>query len=528
MKKQILLSILVISAVAALVSGATFAYFSDTEKSIGNIFTAGTIDLLVDNECYYNGKKCICSGVPIKCTWDDSGLDIDICTCAWPAGSLTGKKFFNFFDVKPGDHGEDTISLNIANDAWVCAAVYNLKNYENGCTEPEDHVDSTCGDSGQGQGELQNNLFFTIWRDYDCDNKLDPHVDHEGHTTEPVLVNNHLARDGVWSIADSTTGTPLPAGTNCIGVEWNVPWQTNNLIQTDSLIGDIKFWTEQSRNNPTFECVHREHYPEEGNVYIGYEDWTDGDFDYNDFGMTFKTEEIYNPDLDLAEVTMTFKAVVFDSGMRHLIHIKRPFNGGYTYTVTRSTPAYPNVLTLWDGATGKETPDGTYIGSGNLDVTLFNTAKYTWPQKTPNMGEVVTVHVYLDNPELNPKPVSLTPPRFYNVGSGDFYDMAPIMANYDPWEEGTKFSSRFHIQDTQVISATGNQKYYPPGEVVPIGTKTPLILVVPKTDWIPPYEDSTITGPYGWFNDFYTTGTPANWYETITNPVVGHGGLSWA
>jgi len=55
-----------------------------------------------------------------------------------------------------------------------------------------------------------------------------------------------------------------------------------------------------------------------------------------------------------------------------------------------------------------------------------------------------------------------------------------------------------------------------------------LILVVPHTDWIPPFEDSTITGPYGYFNDFYTTSTPANWYEAITNPAVGYGGLSWS
>jgi len=516
MKKQILLSILVISTVIALVSGATLAFFSDKEVASGNTFTAGELDLKVDNECYFNGKKCICEPYP-NCHWENSQ---ESCTCTWPLTDLVNEKFFDFNDVKPGHHGEDTISFHIANDAWVCAAVYNVKNYEYGCNEPEALVDKSCGDTGEGQGELQNHLFFTIWRDYDCDNKRDD--------DEPVLVDKHLARNGVWPIADSTTGTgALPAGENCIGVSWFVSSNAGNDVQSDSLKGDIKFWAEQAVNRPDFECVHREHYPESGNAYIGYEDWTDGDFDYNDFGMTFSTEEIYNPDLDLAEVTMIFKAVVYDSGMDHLIHIKRPFNGGYTYTVTRSVPAYPNVLTLWDGATGKETPDGTYIGTGPLDVTLFNTAKYNFPQKPPNMGEVVTVHVYLDDPELNPKQV-LTPPRSYSNGT-TFYDMAPIMANYDPWEEGTLYKCRFHIQDTQVISDTSSQKYYPAGEVIPVGTKTPLILVVPYKDWIPPYESTTITGPYGWFNDFYTTGLPENWYHPtmVTNNVVGQGGLSW-
>lgn len=267
--------------------------------------------------------------------------------------------------------------------------------------------------------------------------------------------------------------------------------------------------------------THTENYPESGNVYIGYEDWYNGDFDYNDFGMTFSVTEVYNANYELLGVTMTFEAVVFDSGMRHLIHIARPFNGGYTYTVTRSTPAYPNVLTLWDGATGQEKAGGSYSGTGPLDVTLFNTAKYTYPQK--QIGETVIVDVLLDDPSLNPKTV-LTPPRSYDVGSGDFYDLDPIMANYDPWEEGTLYSCRFHIQDTQVISSTSNQN----GEVIPIGTETPMILVVPHTDWIPPFESTTITGPYGLFNDFYTTGLPTNWYETITNPTVGPGGLSWS
>jgi len=268
-------------------------------------------------------------------------------------------------------------------------------------------------------------------------------------------------------------------------------------------------------------------YPETGNVYIGYEDWTNGDFDYNDFGMNFSVEELYEGPCEqafLKEVTMTFEAVIYDSGMDHLIHINRPFIGGYTYTVTRSTPAYPSSLTLWDGATGQETADGSYTGSGALDVVLFNTVKYSWPQKQIN--ETVTINVVLDSPYLNPKEI-LTQPRSYDVGSGDFYDLDPMIANYDPWEEGTLYQCRFHIQDTQVISDTSSQKYYPAGEVIPNGTETPLILVVPFTDWIPPYEDSTITGPYGNFNNFYTTGLLVNWYETITNSAVGYGGLSW-
>lgn len=45
---RILLSAASIAAAAALIIGATFAFFSDTETSSGNTFTAGTLDLQVN------------------------------------------------------------------------------------------------------------------------------------------------------------------------------------------------------------------------------------------------------------------------------------------------------------------------------------------------------------------------------------------------------------------------------------------------------------------------------------------------
>jgi hypothetical protein len=251
-------------------------------------------------------------------------------------------------------------------------------------------------------------------------------------------------------------------------------------------------------------------YPESGNLYIGYEDWPNGDFDYNDFGMRFSFVEFYDTSWDLVRVTMDFEAVIYDSGMDHLIHIKRPINGPSTVDVVR-----PNQIPSAGPTLGKdETPAGTYPFAGDVDVILYNTRKYTWPQK--QISEYVTVDITVGDPTLNPK-TALTPPRvFTNEAPGPFYDMSALMANYDPWEEGTLYGSVFHIQD---IQSTG--KFGSPSIMVP------YILVVPFTDWIPPWEDTTITGPYGYFDDFYRYGTPANWYEIITNPIVGPGGLSW-
>jgi predicted ribosomally synthesized peptide with SipW-like signal peptide len=56
MNKKILISLSVIAAVAALAIGGTIAYFSDTETSTGNTFTAGTIDISVDNMNPWTGQ----------------------------------------------------------------------------------------------------------------------------------------------------------------------------------------------------------------------------------------------------------------------------------------------------------------------------------------------------------------------------------------------------------------------------------------------------------------------------------------
>src|SRR3989344_1833379 len=95
--KKIILSLGMIAAVAVVAVGATGAFFSDTETSTGNTFTAGAIDLGIDNHSYYNGE------LNEETTWR---VDYDI----------EGRQFFNFSDIKPGDWGEDTISLHVNNN----------------------------------------------------------------------------------------------------------------------------------------------------------------------------------------------------------------------------------------------------------------------------------------------------------------------------------------------------------------------------------------------------------------------------
>jgi len=234
MNKRILISLSVIGAVAAIAVGGTIAYFSDTETSTGNTFTAGTLDLKVDSTCHYyqNGQSVTC----IDGNWEKTDLGV--------------QKFFNFTDVKPGDSGEDTISLTVINNpAWACMYIKDIVNSEGDCTEPEDSVDEVgvagCGDNG----ELQNNLLYTIWVEDDCNNILD--------SGERVIMTDALiTADTIIKIADSTVGVPLAGNVKkCVGVKWNVPSATGNIIQGDGLTETVSLYVEQFRNNPNFRCV---------------------------------------------------------------------------------------------------------------------------------------------------------------------------------------------------------------------------------------------------------------------------------
>lgn len=273
---RIILSLALITLViGALGFGATTAFFSDTETSTANIFTAGAIDLKVDNESYYNG--------------------VLNASTTWEATDLTVEKFFDFSDLKPDDYGEDTISLHVdTNDAYMCANVKLTSNDDNTQTEPEALVDA----NGTTTGELAGLVNFLWWAD-DGDNVLE--------SNENVISQGPIGALGVGgsttiALADSATniwtgtGGPVPGETtHYIGKAWCFgtigvqkitqdgtstamsPAGNNNgngtagepedggitcvgnalgnESQTDSLTADVTFNVVQARNNPRYLCV---------------------------------------------------------------------------------------------------------------------------------------------------------------------------------------------------------------------------------------------------------------------------------
>ncbi|MFH1527918.1 MAG: TasA family protein, partial [Bacteroidota bacterium] len=278
MNKKILVSLSVIVAVAAIAVGGTIAYFSDTETSTGNTFTAGAIDLTIDNESYAIDYTIPGYSNPT------GALALSTAT-SWDLSDLTGKLFFNFVDLKPGDIGEDTISIHVNNnDAWMCMSTEITATPENGVTEPEGQVDNQ--DNGIFDGELQDALNFAFWVD-DGDNVLEEDESAQvwqGTAEEFMNTSPRIIADSTFNIFGDQPGTPVPGDTEfyiakawCFGDLTLTPVGTDqgdnptvatgitcdgsaldNLTQTDGIEGNISFYAEQARNNSNFKCVQPE------------------------------------------------------------------------------------------------------------------------------------------------------------------------------------------------------------------------------------------------------------------------------
>src|SRR6056297_978008 len=206
---RILMSASMIAFVGALVLGGTQAFFSDTETSTGNTFTAGDIDLQIGNESYaldYN----------IPGIEDPQGEYVQTELTSWAITDLTIERFFNFIDLKPGDYGQDTIDIQVgSNDAWVCAAANITADLDNDITEPEDEESgsNTDGDDGTPDGDLDSELNFAFWVD-DGDNVL------ESNEVDSIFADgslNGLGQLGPIALADSTGDgvfgeNPIPGG----------------------------------------------------------------------------------------------------------------------------------------------------------------------------------------------------------------------------------------------------------------------------------------------------------------------------
>ena len=187
---KVLASLLMIGMVAAMAGAGTFAYFTDTETSKGNTFTAGTLDLWVEMQN------------PLK-------------------------THFDIGNIQPSY--AEGCEINLTNsgtcDGYLSLWIENLVDRENGRTEPEKPVDPTGGNPGVGNGELSQNLYIVIMNETGAelynDTLYNLSVEHHSMETQIDLGN-------------------LDGGeTRNITVGYYVPSTVDNIIQSDSSKFDI-------------------------------------------------------------------------------------------------------------------------------------------------------------------------------------------------------------------------------------------------------------------------------------------------
>lgn len=228
--KKLLIGALTAGAVASVALLATNAFFSDTETSSGNTFTAGSLDLILNDVIL--GQRT----------------------------PITGP-LFTLGDLKPGDLGEKTVELYVV-DNLACGFV-NINvtsDLDNSCTEPENAAEPSC--SPTSPGELNDEVKFAIWNDPNCNNVYD--------NNEEILVQGPLTANHYYSIGEIPPVSQTNPG-KCYGIgycfgEWKVTQVGDvnkvkcdgsligNDSQSDSFVADLIVTAKQKRNQYPNGC----------------------------------------------------------------------------------------------------------------------------------------------------------------------------------------------------------------------------------------------------------------------------------
>jgi len=247
----------------------TSALFSDEESFTNNSIEAGTLDLVVDYE-----TSVTQDGVDTGSTTKDGTIQ----------GGESGQYVIK--DAKPGDEGELKFCPKIVdNPGWLFAgSAGGVTDFENGQTEPEEGADGTGGgnlnnstNDGQGAGELSEAIQVDV--SY-CDEGGD----------EIRSLNNPDDYSLADLFKDLETGFLLdgePAGASgrqaypsspddetqngpCLCIDWEIPTDVGNEIQSDGVEFDVTFVARQERNNP-----------DPGNPFVDLTVGTDSGFDHS-------------------------------------------------------------------------------------------------------------------------------------------------------------------------------------------------------------------------------------------------------
>jgi predicted ribosomally synthesized peptide with SipW-like signal peptide len=224
MNRKILVSVMVIALAGALVGGGIYAYFSDTETSTGNTFTAGTLNLVPSTSG---------SGPAGKYTVTEGG------------DGVNGKVVFT--TLAPGDSGSITWALENDGDLDGTLTMASDATFDdNGSNEPEDAI---AGNNGGGDGDLDEYMGVRLKLDgtyilgdashYVPFSDLEAVLDAE---SESLAASDTLTYVLEWAIASDVKGAGADGE---FGTADDVD-EDDNIIQSDEATLDITFTLTQA------------------------------------------------------------------------------------------------------------------------------------------------------------------------------------------------------------------------------------------------------------------------------------------
>lgn len=191
-KKRMAISILAIFAVCVMIGGGAYAYFSDTESTAGNQFTAATLNLEINDE-------------------DPWAIDV-----------------FDVTFLKPGDSGYTCLKIeNTGSTAGTLTIdIPTITDGAGTTPEPEPTPDN---------GEISENLDIVVWEDANQDGVVDV-----GETTL-YIGKLSAATTGPWSYGSFGVGA-----TDYISISYSVDTSVANDIMGDTCTFTIEFVLTQS------------------------------------------------------------------------------------------------------------------------------------------------------------------------------------------------------------------------------------------------------------------------------------------
>ncbi len=196
MKKRILLSVIILSAVIGGTFLVTRAFLRASQTATGSKIVVGTLDMDVDGN-----RGTLIDPFVVENIGNEGNITGSKTWTVNNTGTLPGRLYFRLNDVI---------------------------NYDNACNEPESLDDTTCGDPGVDEGELGSKLTFKVY------------------LGDELVSTTNLTKEDMSTIRQTWNTLPavlIPAGGNQqVRVEYSASENDyGNEIQSDSVTFDARF-----------------------------------------------------------------------------------------------------------------------------------------------------------------------------------------------------------------------------------------------------------------------------------------------